>query len=129
MIKWRSIASIILIFLLGMLAGMLLNHKIYQNKIERFITNEPSSMEKFIIERLNRELNLEPSQLEQVRNIVQDTHEQIRKIRQQCRPQVEEIITRSQNRVRALLHPVQLEKYEKFIAHHRGRRMHRGLDH
>ena len=82
-------------------------------------------MQEFIVRRLNRELQLEPSQVKQLRIIVMETHDEIRKVRQQIKPQIEEILARSQNRVRAILNPVQLEKHEKFIAECNKRRMHR----
>ena len=123
--KWRSITIIILIFLLGALAGSLVTYGVYQQKMEGIIRGEPSSMQESIVRRLNRELQLESSQVERLRIIVMETHDEIRKVRQQVRPQIEEILARSQNRVRAILSPVQLEKFEKIIAERNKRRMHR----
>ena len=127
--KWRSITIIILIFLLGALTGSLLAHRVYQQRIEGIIRGEPSSMQEFIVRRLNRELHLESSQVERLRIIVMETHDEIRKVRQQVRPQIEEILASSQNRVRAILSPVQLEKCEKIIAERNKRRMHREQNH
>lgn len=127
--KWRSITIIILIFLLGALTGSLLAHRVYQQRIEGIIRGEPSSMQEFIVRRLNRELHLESSQVERLRIIVMETHDEIRKVRQQVRPQIEEILASSQNKVRAILSPVQLEKYEKIIAERNKRRMHREQNH
>jgi len=120
--KWKAIVSIILVFLLGSLAGALVTHKIYQHKMESFIKGDPNAMRELIVQRLNHKLHLDTSQLYQLRAIVKETHDEIRDVRKQFRPQIEEILARSQNKVRAILHPDQLEKYEKIIAERKQKR-------
>lgn len=120
--KWKPIASIIIVFLLGALAGSLVTHKIYRQRTERIMRNEPGAMGEMIVRRLNDKLDLDAAQLEKLRAIVKETHADIRNLRKQIRPQIEEALTRSQDRVRAILRPDQLEKYEKIIAERKKRR-------
>lgn len=120
--QWKAIASVIFVFLLGALAGALVTHAVYRQKVENIIKDEPGTMREVIVQRLSRKLNLDPTQLEQVRAIVKETHAEMKNVRKQIRPQIDEILTRSQTKVRAILHPDQLEKYEKILAERKKRR-------
>jgi len=117
--KWKTILSVLLVFLLGGLAGALGTYKICQQKIENIMKDEPRTRSEFIVQRLSRELHLDSSQLEQLRTIVGETHTEIKNARKQIRPQMEEILARSQARVRAILRPDQLENYEKIVTRQR----------
>jgi hypothetical protein len=118
--KWKAIISIIVVFLLGSLAGALVTHEIYQHRIESFIRGEPKR--ELIVRRLSHQLNLDTAQVAQLRAIVEETYAGIKSVRKQIRPQIEEILESSQNRVRAILRPDQREKYEKIIAERKKRR-------
>ncbi len=120
--KWKAIASIILVFLLGAVAGALVTHRICQQRLDHVLRGEARATGELIVQRLNRELQLDPAQLEQLRAIVKETHAEIRIARRQIRPQIDEILARSQEKVRALLRPGQREKYEKIIAERKKRR-------
>jgi len=120
--QWKAIASVILVFLLGALTGALVTHTIYRQKMENIIRDEPRTIREVIVQRLDRKLNLDPVQLEQVRAIVKETHSEMKNVRKQIRPQIEEILDRSQAKVRAILHSDQLEKYEKILAERKKRR-------
>jgi uncharacterized protein YneF (UPF0154 family) len=120
--KWKAIVSIIIVFVLGVLAGALLTHKIYQHRVEGIMKGEPRTTREFIVQRLDRELHLDANQLEQVLAIVKETHTEMKKVRTQFRPQIEEILARSQEKIRALLRPDQREKYEKIIAERKKKR-------
>jgi uncharacterized membrane protein YeaQ/YmgE (transglycosylase-associated protein family) len=124
--KWKAIVSVILVFLLGALAGALVTHEIDQHRIAGIIRGEPGAVGKLIVQRLNHKLNLDAAQLEKLRGIVNETGDEIRNVRKQFRPQIEEILERSQNRVRAILRPDQLEKYEKIVAERKMRRGRKG---
>ncbi len=118
--KWKTIVSVIIVFLLGTLAGALITHEIYQHRIESFIRGEPKR--ELIVRRLSHELNLDATQSRELSIIVKDTSAEIKDVRKQIRPQIEEILARSQDRVRAILRPDQLEKYEKILAERKKRR-------
>lgn len=120
--RWKAIASVILIFLLGGVAGAFVMHTIDQQRMERFVKGEPHMMREFIIQRMNRELNLDQAQLDQVRTIIGETHSEIREVRKQIRPQIDQILQRSEDRVRAILRPDQLEKFNKIVEERKKRR-------
>ena len=119
---WKAVISIILIFLLGGIAGALLMHKTDQHKIESIMHGESGTTREFIVTRLNRELSLDAAQLEQLQTIVRETHAEIRNVRKEYRPQIDEVIKRSQDKVRAILRPEQLETFNKLAAERQKRR-------
>jgi len=120
--KWKAIVSIILVFLLGVLTGALVTYKVYQHRLEGIMKGEPKTMSEFIVRRLDRELDLDAKQLEQLRAIVEETHAEMKRVRRQFRPQIEEILARSQEKIRVLLRPDQREKYEKIITERKKKR-------
>ena len=119
---WKSVISVILIFLLGGIAGALLMHRTDQQKIESIMHGESGTTREFIVTRLNRELSLDAAQLEQLQTIVRETHAEIRNVRKEYRPQIDEVIKRSQDKVRAILRPEQLETFNKLVAERQKRR-------
>jgi Spy/CpxP family protein refolding chaperone len=120
--KWKAIAGILLVFLLGSLSGVFATYAVYHQRMEGVMRGEPGRAREFIVHRLSRDLNLDPAQSEQLRTIVRETHAQLRELRKRIRPETEEIMARSQDRVRAVLRPDQREKYEKIITEHKRRR-------
>jgi Spy/CpxP family protein refolding chaperone len=65
------------------------------------------------IERIQRELNLTPSQREQVLQIVQDTRLKVENLRHEFQRQRRDVLTQARERVRALLTPEQQEKFDR----------------
>ena len=118
---WKAVVSVILIFLLGGMAGALVMHRLDQQKIESIMKGETGTTREFIITRLNQRLNLDAAQLEQLRIIVRETHAQMRSVRKEYRPQIEEILKRSQDRVRTILRPDQLATFNKIVAERKKR--------
>jgi hypothetical protein len=118
---WKVIVSVVLIFVLGGIAGALVMRGIDQHKIESIIKGESGMTREVIVTRLNQKLNLDAVQLEQLRTIVRETHAQMRSVRKQYRPQIEEILQRSQDRVRTILRPDQLETFNKIVAERKKR--------
>ena len=118
---WKAVVSVILVFLLGGMAGALVMHRADHQKIESIMKGEAGTTREFIVTRLNRELNLDSAQLEQLRTIVRETHVEMRNARKQYKPQIEEILKRSQDRVRAILRPTQLETFNKIAAERKKR--------
>lgn len=120
--KWKAAVSIMILFLLGAAAGALVTHKIDQERIENILNGEQKTTREFIVQRLNRELDLDATQLEQLRAIVRETHTEVKNVRRQIRPQIEEILSHSQDKVRAILRPDQRVKFEQIIAERRKKR-------
>ena len=112
--KWKAIVGVIAIFILGGLAGSITTIGLVRH---RLVHGHGSQMlQDLIIRRLSWDLRLDRAQRAQLRVIVAAGHEDMKAIRKQIQPQVEELLTRSEAKVRAILRPVQVEKFDKLIA-------------
>ncbi|HEY4743293.1 MAG TPA: hypothetical protein VIH45_01430 [Desulfuromonadaceae bacterium] len=120
----KAIMGIVLVFLLGAASGALVTHMIHRIHMERFISGGPAAREELIIRRLNHRLDLDSSQLEQVRGIVHETHTAMGEIRSQTRPRIEALLEQGETRINAILRPDQREKFANIVAerktHRRG---------
>ena len=119
--QWKTIISVILIFALGALSGAIVTYKVYRQKMENIIRDEPKAMRELMVQRLNNKLHLDALQLEQVRAIAKETHAEMKSVRKKIRPEIEEVLSRSQAKIRAILRPDQLEKYDQILAERRKR--------
>lgn len=119
--QWKTIVSVILIFALGALSGAIVTHRIYRQRMENIIRDDPKAMRELMVQRLNNKLNLDAAQLEQVRAIAKETHAEMKSVRKKIRPEIEEVLSRSQAKIRAILRPDQLEKYDQILSERRKR--------
>ncbi len=119
--QWKTIISVLLVFVLGALSGAIVTHTIYRQKMENIIRDEPKAMREFMIQRLNSKLHLDDAQLQQIRAIARETHAEMKAVRKKIRPEIEEVLSRSQAKIRQILRPDQLEKYDQIILERRKR--------
>jgi hypothetical protein len=117
----KAIAGVVVVFVLGILCGILATHLHYNYRIESIISGRGQSREEMIIKRLDRKLHLDEQQESQIRAIVHETHRELRALRNQFRPQTEAIIEQSQARISAILTPEQRKDYDQMIAEHKER--------
>ncbi len=111
--KFKIMAGILLVFLLGGIAGSL-GTSIYMGKRFRTIMQGPPAflIPKFI-GKLERELNLSPQQQEQIRRTSAELREELNEFMEKNRPMAEEILDRHISSIKSVLEPGQQEKMEK----------------
>jgi hypothetical protein len=68
-----------------------------------------------IVRFLKRELKLDDAQTTQVMQIVRDDQEKMRQVQQQMEPQFEVIRTEGRDRIRKVLNPDQLAKFNQLV--------------
>ena len=120
--RWKSILGVLLVFLLGALAGAAVVHRVDRQRVEAVLSGRGGATTDLIVRRLTRSLDLDPAQRDQVRAIVTETRRDILEIRKPVQSQVEAAIERSRTRVRAILRPDQQEKFDRIQAERRKRR-------
>ena len=80
-----------------------------------------------IVRFLKRELTLDDAQTTQVRQIVRDDQEKMRQVQQQMQPQFEAVRAEGRDRIRKVLNPDQLAKFNQLVERMDSRRkQHRG---
>jgi len=125
--KSRAIFGVVFVFALGILCGVLVTCVLYNYRIESIIAGRAQNREEAIVSRLDRKLNLDKGQKEQVRAIVHETHEGIHALRATLRPETEALLEKGQARINAILTPEQRVRYEKIIAERKERLRKKGF--
>lgn len=112
--KWQIRAGVLLIFLLGFLAGALVLN-IYHH--QRRVAGGRDQYEQVI-----NSLNLTTEQKAQVEQIMKETRVRMIEIRRQSEPRVSEVRQQTDERLKAVLTPEQWEQWRRMMSEIRGRR-------
>jgi Spy/CpxP family protein refolding chaperone len=120
--RWKSIVGVLLVFLLGAIAGAAVVYRVGHQRVDAVLSGRGGATVDLIVRRLTRSLDLDSVQRDQVRAIVTETRRDIVEIRKPVQPQIESAIERSRVRVRAILRPDQQEKFDRIQAERRKRR-------
>lgn len=112
--KTRREAAIlvVVVFLLGALLGGI---AIHVWTIHASSKQGPPHGRDQILSQMTRELDFTPQQLQVVTGIVDDTHKQIRALYGPLDRQREQIRQQARERIRAVLTPDQMPKFEEFL--------------
>ena len=117
--RWKSILGVLLIFLLGALAGAAVVHRVDRHRVEGVLLGRGGATADLIVRRLSRSLDLDRAQQDKVRAIVAETHREIVEIRKPIQARIEAVTERSRARVREILRPDQQEKFDRIQDRHR----------
>ena len=120
--RWKSILGVLLVFLLGALAGAAVVHRYDRQSVEAVLSGKGDATAELIVRRLSRSLDLDPAQRDQVRAIVTETRREIAEIRQPVQARIDAALESSRGRDRALLRPDQQEKFDRIQSERRKRR-------
>jgi len=120
--RWKSILGVLLVFLLGALAGAAVVHRVDRQNVEAVLEGRGGATVDLVVRRLTRSLDLDTAQMDQVRAIVTETRREIVEIRKPVHAQVMASIEISRARIRAILRPDQREKFDRIQADRRKRR-------
>ena len=116
--NWKAIAGIVLVFVLGMLAGGLVTVGVIRHKL---MTNPSQAVANAVVRRLSWELRLNAAQREQLRGIVAEAQGQIKLVRREIQPEVAKILDDAVAKVRATLRPEQQAKFDRIVAERRAK--------
>ncbi len=120
--KWKIVAGVVVVFLLGALAGGAFTRIILQSRLEHGMGGGPTKAAgEAIVKRLSKELNLDASQRSQLAQIIEDTRKEMLDLGRRTYPQVNSILNRGQTRADGVLRPGQREKFDKIVSKERAR--------
>jgi Spy/CpxP family protein refolding chaperone len=115
---------VVSVFVIGFAAGAL-SLNLYQQLNPSSKPNGPRGGAEVLIRRMNEEVGLASDQQEQIKKILDETGEKYREIRKEMDPALKNFEPRfnavrqeSRDRIRALLTPEQLPKYEEMVQKH-----------
>lgn len=115
---------VVSVFVIGFAAGALALN-LYQELSRSSERNTPHNGTEFLLKRMNDKVGLASDQQEQIKKILDETADKYKDIRKEMDPVVKPFEPRfntvrqeSRDRIRALLTPEQLPKYEQMVQEH-----------
>jgi hypothetical protein len=115
---------VVSVFVIGFAAGAL-SLNLYERLNGSSKKEGPRGGAEFLIKRMNEEVGLASDQQEQIKKILDETNEKYRELRKELDPAIKPFESRfnavrqeSRDRIRALLTPEQLPKYEEMVQKH-----------
>src|SRR4030095_3570354 len=113
---------VVSVFVIGFAAGALALN-LYQQLTSSSTNKGPHNGAEFLINKMNDKVGLTQNQQDQIRKILEETNDKYRELRinviepriHDVEPQLNAVRQESRDRIRALLPPDQLPKYEKMI--------------
>ncbi len=112
--KLKLIVGVILLLLVGALAGSLVTGVYYKHRMERFASGRASHhLRKVVMKRLTNELDLTEEQRTEIGKIVKESQRRIFSIRREYLPEIREISDQSFALIKEKLNPEQKEKLVK----------------
>ena len=117
-IRWKLISGLLLVFILGILAGSLTTGFYLKHRIAPFVKN-PKARKAFIMKKLAKELQLTSTQKIKIEPIVEQMIEKRREYYLKNRPQIKKIMDQGFDQIEEQLTDNQKEKLEKLRNHFR----------
>jgi hypothetical protein len=121
-IRWKLISGLLLVFVLGILAGSVGTGFYLKQRLTPII-KEPRARKAFIMKRLSKKLNLTPDQQAKIQPIVEQMIEKRREFYRKTRPEIKTIMDQGFAQIKEELNEDQKKKLdelrEKFQKHRR----------
>lgn len=114
--RWKTILGLLLIFLLGTVAGAILARRGAERQFHRIVAGGPEELTNFLVERLRIGLHLDPQQYAAVRQIGAEAVRDLNAIRQRTAPDTDAISTRTEQRIRETLRPDQQATFDRLVS-------------
>jgi len=111
--NWKSILLLLLVFMAGLVVGVVGTRIAVRHFVQRAMTN-PDRVQGFVERDLAWKLRLDESQRVQLHKILSTSRGQLRELRQQIQPQMTLVFSNANSQITAMLTPEQQARYERF---------------
>jgi uncharacterized membrane protein len=113
--RWKLIVGVILVFVLGVMAGSVGTRLYQRNWAERF-WKDPAARKTLILKRLTRELGLSEAQRQEFKAIIKDVDQKMEGLHQENRTAIKTILEEGFSRMMGKLDRAQQEKLKELKA-------------
>jgi BMFP domain-containing protein YqiC len=122
--RWKTVAGVVLIFMLGGLIGSLTTGWVLKRRHPLF-RKDPETRVAYIMQRLSDRLDLTEAQKPEVEAVVRQIDERMRDRFKQQRAEMRRLLEHETEALMPLLTPVQREKFELYRQEREARRRER----
>jgi hypothetical protein len=113
--RFKGCLGVFLIFFFGVLFGCAITVAGINEKMLDLIRGGPDKITDGTVKWLKKDLKLDKEQEEMLHQITMDTRIKLRTIRQTTQPQVEQTLVEAADRVRGILNPDQVKKFDEMV--------------
>ncbi len=111
----KAVAGVIVVFVLGVITGVLGTGLVIRHGIREFAERAPDRHRDVLMRRLTRELTLTDAQRPQAEAIVQSGGQEIRRLLQQSHTDFSEIMQRKTAELKTILTPEQQQRLDRML--------------
>jgi len=122
--KTKARFIVVSVFVIGFAAGALALN-LYEKLSRSGPKDQPRNGTEFLLKRMNDKVGLSSDQQDQIKKILDETNDKYKDLRTEMEPRIKDFEPRfnavrqeSRDRIRALLSPEQLPKYEQMVQDH-----------
>ncbi len=119
--RLRGCLSVGAIFLFGVIFGVAISLGIMRDEMRHVVEGGPEKVAEVVVIRLRKELHLDQGQEEMLQQIALDTRIKLAAIRQKTQPEVAETLDDGAKRIRGILNPEQVKKFDEIVGKARQR--------
>ncbi|WP_437812596.1 hypothetical protein [Sorangium sp. So ce1078] len=120
--RWKPLAVLAAVFLLGGVAGAALGRGMALRDLEATFRGPPAEARaQFRLRAMRRHLDLTDGQVRELRSTLAEAETERDRLLSECRPALDALRDRTDARVKSVLTPDQLTRYEEFEAERRRR--------
>ena len=112
----KAIAGVLLVFLLGCAAGTLASSAFFIHRGAVFLQRGAPAYVDILERRLTRGLSLDATQKTQIHDAFMSNLEERKKLQLQIQPQVRDLNQQTFRQIKTILHPDQVEGFQKNLA-------------
>ena len=113
---------VVLIFVAGFAGGVVVTRIFYRHLVAYYVSHPNYTQTNIQISfdmRLNRRLDLNPRQREEVRKILRDSRDRMREVREEFQPKMNTISLEARTNIYAVLRPGQQDRFAAFLEENR----------
>jgi hypothetical protein len=108
--------GLLVVFLAGLLSGVIISGLVLRHKVRGIIDGGPLVVREMLLQRLSSELKLNAEQLEQIAPIINQAHEELLKLRLRNQPEIGVIVNEALGSMLVILTPEQAQHLEEMHA-------------
>lgn len=120
--KLRLWGGLLALFLSGVLMGAVGTRVIFDRWGMNMLEGPRPPMQRLILKRLDRELNLDEEQERRIEEILRQGHREMMELRRKHEPEIKAVLHRGINAMKSVLSLQQQEKLDAFVERERARR-------
>ncbi len=113
--RFKGCLGVFLIFFFGVLFGCAITAAGINERMLDLIRGGPDKITDGTVKWLKKDLKLDKEQQEMLHQITMDTRIKLRTIRQKTQPEVEQTLVEAAARVRGILNPDQVQKFDEMV--------------